>query len=70
MELRVLLDDKFASELSLILGLNQIDVAKEAYTILYWIVKERLKGRVILSSDSDGQNTTRLAMKSLDNLTQ
>lgn len=70
MELIFCIDDESINELSSKLGLSYTNITKEAFTILNWAVKERLQGRVILSSDSEGQDVKRLAMESLDNLNQ
>jgi hypothetical protein len=70
MELRMNIDDKFMNTLQLKLGgeVRASDVVREALTILNWAVDERLKGRLILSADSDGKDVTRLALPSLEQI--
>jgi len=42
------------------------DMARDAITLYNWAVEERAKGRVILSSNPDGEEMTRLAMPSIE----
>lgn len=42
------------------------DIAKEAITLYNWAIEERAKGRVVLSSNTDGGEMTRLAMPSIE----
>jgi len=44
------------------------DIARDAMTLYNWAVQERAKGRVLLTTDADGNNVTRLAMHSLDSV--
>ena len=42
------------------------DIARDAITLYNWAVEERAKGRVVLSSNADGEQMTRLAMPSIE----
>jgi hypothetical protein len=42
------------------------DIARDALTLYNWALEERSKGRVVLSSDEEGEKVTRLAMTSLE----
>jgi hypothetical protein len=42
------------------------DIARDAITLFNWAVDERAKGRVVLSSNSEGEDQTRLAMPSIE----
>ena len=44
---------------------NGTDVVMEALTMLNWAAGEKDKNRVIISTNEDGKEVTRLAMKSL-----
>jgi hypothetical protein len=44
------------------------DIARDAMTLYNWAVQERAKGRVLLTTDAEGNNVTRLAMTSLDSV--
>jgi hypothetical protein len=67
MEIRVSVDDKSAEQLQEKLGTTKAtDIAKSALTLLNWAVNEVANGRVILSSDSDGENLHRLVMPELE----
>ena len=44
------------------------EVLKEGMTLLCWVISERKKGRVILSSDPDGTNINRLVTKCLEQI--
>jgi len=61
------LDDEFIQTLCGTIKIPKAsEVAKEAFTLLNWAVRERLEGRVILSADPDGQKVVRLVMPSLE----
>ena len=47
-------------------NIKATDIAKDAITLYNWAVEERAKGRVVLSSNTDGDQMTRLAMPSLE----
>lgn len=47
-------------------GVKATDIARDAVTLYYWAVQERAKGQVILSSDTEGDKMTRLAMPSIE----
>jgi hypothetical protein len=66
MELRVNVDDKFVENLQKDLDAKTPEIARSALTLLNWAVSEAKKGRVILSSDDNGQNVQRLAMPTLE----
>jgi hypothetical protein len=42
------------------------DLAKDALTLFNWAFDERVKGRLVLSSDEEGEKVTRLAMTNLE----
>lgn len=66
-ELRVQIPDELVAKLKDKLGdVKMTDVAKDALTLFSWAVDERSKGRLVLSSDDDGEKITRLAMPLLD----
>lgn len=67
MELRMQLDDEFIGDLARRTRLRSAtEIVREALTIFNWAVRERGRGRVILSATPDGQNVERLAMHVLD----
>ena len=61
-------DDYFMETLKRSLNTNNTGVIREALTILNWAVQEKLKGRLILSSNNEGGNVVRLEMASLNNV--
>jgi hypothetical protein len=67
-ELRVQIPDDLVQKLQdrLGAGTKVTDMAREAFTLFNWAVSERAQGRVVLSSDKDGDNINKLAMPSLD----
>jgi hypothetical protein len=42
------------------------DIAKDAITLYNWAIQERAKGRLILSSNADGNDMKQLAMPSVE----
>ena len=65
-DIRVQIPDEFMDRLRNEMQLKtNTDVIQEAITILSWAVEERERGRLILSTDSDGEKVERLAMRSL-----
>ena len=69
MELRMQVDDQFINELQRVVSASRAtDVVREALTLLNWAVQERLRGRVILSANTDGHDVSRLAMPSLERI--
>jgi hypothetical protein len=70
MELRLQIPDdvvrKFQDRLGS--GVKMTDVARDALTLFKWAVDERAKGRVVLSSDEEGENIIRLVMPSIENV--
>jgi hypothetical protein len=66
-ELRLQIPDDVARKLQGQLGGAKLtDIARDALTMFNWAVEEKAKGRVVLSSDEEGERMTRLAMGSLD----
>jgi hypothetical protein len=66
-ELRVQIPDELVAKLKEKLGdVKMTDVTKDALSLFTWAVDERAKGRLVLSSDEEGEKMTRLAMPSLD----
>ncbi len=68
-EVRLQIPDELVSKLQEKLGSNTkaTDIARDAITLFNWAVEERAKGRLVLSTDAQGEGVTRLAMSSLDN---
>lgn len=48
------------------LDIKATDIARDAITLFNWAVEERSKGRLVLSTDPNGEDRMRLAMPSLD----
>ena len=68
-ELRLQIPDELVKKLQDQLGNAKItDIARDALTLFNWAVNERAKGRLLLSSDENGEKMTRLAMPSLESL--
>jgi|WetSurMetagenome_2_1015567.scaffolds.fasta_scaffold539956_1 hypothetical protein len=68
-DIRVQIPDEVLGALKSKLNLkNGTDVVMEALTMLNWAAEEKQKNRIILSTDGDGKDVTRLAMKSLMNV--
>ena len=67
-DLRVQFPDDFLARLRSYLGADTkaTEIVKDALTVYAWAAEERSKGRLILSSNSDGADFVRLAMPSLD----
>jgi hypothetical protein len=66
-ELRLQISDDLVKKLQDKLGdVKVTDIARDALTLFNWAVDERAKGRLVLSSDEDGEKMTRLAMPSLE----
>ena len=67
-EVRVQLPDDVVEKLQKQLGGNVklTDIARDAFSMFNWAVEERAKGRVVLSSDAQGEKPARLAMPRLD----
>lgn len=65
-KIRCEVPDDFMRKLQQALGCSSsLEVTQEAFTFLAWAVDERRKGRVILSSEPNGSNVERLAMRAL-----
>jgi hypothetical protein len=71
-EVRVQLPDEVVERLQKQLGGNAklTDIARDAFSMFNWAVEERAKGRVVLSTDPQGEKPTRLAMPRLDNVSK
>ena len=71
-ELRLQVPDEVVKKLQEKLGsdVKVTDIARDALTLFKWAVDERSKGKLILSSDEDGEKMTRLAMPSLEKVTK
>ena len=54
------IQDKIGSDI------KATDIAREAINLFNWAVEERAKGRLVLSTDENGEDRTRLVMHSLD----
>lgn len=67
-EFRLQIPDDLVKKLQDKMGSNVkiTDIARDAITLFNWAVDERAKGRLILSSDEEGEKMTRLAMPSLE----
>ena len=67
-EFRLQIPDELVGKLQEKLGpgTKVTDIARDALTLFNWAVNERAKGRLVLSSDEDGEKLTRLAMPSLE----
>lgn len=70
MELRLQIPDDVVKKLQDKIGSSTkvTDIARDALTLFNWAVDERAKGRLVLSSDEDGEKMTRLAMPSLESV--
>jgi hypothetical protein len=69
-EFRLQIPDDLVAKLQEKLGPNVkiTDIARDSLTLFNWAVNESAKGRLVLSSDEDGEKLTRLAMPSLENV--
>ncbi len=66
-EVRLQIPDELVQKFQDKLGnIKVTDIAKDALTLFNWAVDERAKGRLVLSSDEDGEKVTRLAMTTLE----
>lgn len=67
-DIRVQIPDEIMSALREKLGLKtNTDVVQEALTMLNWAAEEKSRNRLILSTNINGEDVARLAMKSLMN---
>jgi hypothetical protein len=71
-EIRLQIPDELVSEFQGKLSENTkpTEIARDAISLYKWAVSERSKGNVILSSDNDGTNLTRVTMPALDSIKQ
>jgi len=69
-EVRVQLPDDLVSGIQEKLSTNTkpTEITKDAIALYNWAVSERAKGNVIVSSNNDGTNVTRVTMPSLDSI--
>jgi hypothetical protein len=69
-EVRLQLPEDLVSGIQEKLSMNvkPTEIAKDAISLYNWAVSERAKGNVILSSNNDGTNLTRVTMPSLDSI--
>jgi hypothetical protein len=69
-DVRVQIPDATLTGLQDKLGANTkaTDITRDALTLYNWAVEERSKGRVLLTTDPQGENPTRLAMPSLESI--
>ena len=67
-EVRLQIPDEVVKNLQERLGSSMkiTDMAKDAVTLFNWAVDERAKGRLVLSSDEDGEKMARLAMPTIE----
>jgi len=71
MQITIQVDSEFIKELRTTLKdtvakrQTDLELIKSAMTLYRWAVKEASLGRVILSTDEDGTNPTRVAMPAL-----
>lgn len=70
-EIRLNIPDSVVEDLQKKLGttVKLTDMAKDAMVLFNWAVGERAQGRLILSSDAEGEKMKQLAMGSLDAVT-
>ena len=65
-EIRFTVDSEFLKELQRRLGIERsTDIARSALTLLDWASSETSSGRVILSSNAQGDDVHRLVMPEL-----
>lgn len=72
MELRVKIDDQFIKNLTAKLEGKQLGevsatrITQDALALFKWAVEETSKGRVVVSSESDGKDVQRVVMPALN----
>jgi hypothetical protein len=71
-DIRVQIPDAALSGIQEKLSINTkpTDITRDALTLYNWAVEERAKGRVLLTTDAEGENPTRLEMPSLQSVKQ
>ncbi|MBY3378928.1 hypothetical protein [Rhizobium laguerreae] len=69
-EVRLQIPDELLESFQKRLGTNvkATDIAKDAISLFNWAVGERASGRLILSSDQDGEKQTQVTMPRLDSV--
>jgi hypothetical protein len=67
-ELRLQIPDELVENFKEKLGgdTKVTDIARDAITLFKWAIEERANGRVVLSSDPEGKQVTRLTMPGLE----
>jgi len=67
-ELRLQIPDDLVKDIQEKVGedVKATDIARDAITLYNWAVQERAKGRIVLSTNSDGEDKHRLMMTSLE----
>jgi hypothetical protein len=67
-EIRLQIPDEVIEAIQAKLGskIKATDLARDAITLFNWAVDERAKGRLVLSSNEDGEKMVRLAMPTLE----
>lgn len=69
MEIRLKIDDDFMQKLKDNLGgVKTNQLTQDALALLNWAVSETKQGRVIVSTDNNGDNVKQLAMPSLERI--
>ena len=67
MQVRLNIDDAFLRDIEHKIGgpARVADLAKDAFTVLGWVIDEVANGRVVLSADCSGSELHRLVMPTL-----
>lgn len=66
MEIRILVDDDFINRIMLDSGIKRGNkVVSESMQMFKWLLKEARNGRIIYSSDPDGQNVKKIITPAL-----
>ncbi len=70
-EIRLQIPDEVAKKLQEQLGgaTRLTDIARDALTMFRWAVEEKAKGRLVLSSNDQGEQLKQLVMPTLENVT-
>jgi len=70
-EIRVAIDSNYLNVLENRLGITKsTDLTRIAFSLLDWVSSEVKSGRLILSTNTEGKETRRLAMPELSNITK
>lgn len=67
-ELRLQVPDEVVDEFQQLLGPNATvtGITRDALTLFQWALRERARGRVVLSSDAQGNDKERITIDSLE----